>query len=153
MRPRDFLMFLNGAIETAINRRHDRVLSEDILGAEHAFSENMLKSLAAELRDIFPDSPEFIYSYIGCPMELAIQDAEKLLTDNGIDEQVAQRMQELLLWFGFFGMRLSGSLEIKYSYTTHYEINGLLAPIRSGKAVLVIHPAFRKSLGCSEPSL
>jgi hypothetical protein len=56
---------------------------------------------------------------------------------------------ELLVWFGFLGVQEQRQSEPTFSYQVRYNVAKLLAPTSQGKAVFVIHPAFRKALGCT----
>lgn len=148
MRPRDFLNFILRAIETAINRGHNTVSSEDILKAEETYSEDILKSISFELKDVYPSVPDFIYGFIGANKTLSKHSAIELLQEAGIQDCDKEELLNLLCWYGFFGVKVSGKEDIQYSYNVRYDMNRLMHPIKKNNGELVIHPAFRLALGC-----
>lgn len=148
MRPRDFLNFILRSIETAINRGHNTVYSEDILKAEETYSEDILKSISFELKDVYPSVPDFIYSFIGANKTLKKQTALSLLEDSGIKDDDKEDLLNLLCWYGFFGVKGVGQEDTIYSFNVRYDMNRLMYPVRKNIGDLVIHPAFRHALGC-----
>jgi hypothetical protein len=50
MRPRDLLRFVHSAVDVAINRRHNRILEEDLVYAERTYSEDLLVETSFEIK-------------------------------------------------------------------------------------------------------
>jgi len=150
MRPRDLLNYLKVSVETAINRGHERVLQEDILKAEESYSDSILLGITFEIRDVFPKVTEPLYGFIGCPTHLHAQQVLKILKDIGFAEQDLDRVLQLIVWFGFLGVQQDGQDSPAFAYQARQNMEKLLTPIKQGRAIFVIHPAFRKALQCRE---
>jgi hypothetical protein len=58
-RPRDILNFVRKCIQIAVSQGHDRVEKEDTLAGETQFSADVLNGLHYEMRDVFPNLPDF----------------------------------------------------------------------------------------------
>lgn len=145
MRPRDLLNFVHVAIGVAINRGHERVLENDIEKAEEGYSEDMLLSMAFELRDVHPEMLDVLYSFNHSPSRLTKDEVLAILSETK-SEQPADVLINLLIWFGFLGVQEVGHEEPVYSYQVRYNVQKLTLPLERGRATLVVHPAFRKAL-------
>jgi len=148
MRPRDFLNFVLRGIETSINRGHKRVEQNDILKAQELYSEDILKTTAFELKDVYMDVPDFLYTFLGCKTILSKDEVLSLLAQTGIKEENIEKTINLLCWYGFLGVQKINSDEMRYAYQIRYDMAKLLQPIKKGEACFVIHPAFRSALEC-----
>jgi hypothetical protein len=141
MRPRELLNFLHRCIEVSVNRGHERVLEEDITKAEEMYSEDILLATQFEVRDVYPEAGEPLYEFLGCRTELSREDVlERVKRD--------ERVLDLLVWFGFLGVKEAWREEPEFSYQVRYNVAKLLAPVKQGRAVFVVHPAFRRALEC-----
>ena len=148
MRPRDFLSFVHRAVEVAINRGHERIHQEDLLQAETLYSEDMLTSMVFELKDVYPEAPEFLYTFLNCKTRLSNEEVAKLLSEGGVpDERLADGIN-LLAWFGFLGVQSDSNAAARYAYQMRYDMQKLMTPIKRGASVFVVHPAFRQALEC-----
>ncbi len=145
MRPRDLLMFAQRAVEVAVNRRHERISSDDILHAENGYSEDSLLWLSYEIEDTHRGISDALYSFHGAPKKMGASEVRDRLRAGGISPGEEAEAIELLLWFGFLGVELSGSEEL-YAYSVRFNLRRLTHPAESGAARYVIHPAFRKAL-------
>jgi len=150
MRPRDLLNYLKASVETAINRGHTRVQQEDILKAEEAYSDAILLGISFEIKDVFPNIVEPLYGFIGCPTHLHAQQVFQILKDTGFHEQDLDHVLRLIVWFGFLGIQQDGQDVPAFAYQARQNLDKLLTPIKQGRAIFVIHPAFRKALQCRE---
>lgn len=146
MRPRDVLTFIHRAVEVAVNRGHSKITEADVLQAEHAFSEDMLVALMAEVRDVNPDFVDVVYNFIGKPAEMFEAEARMVLVEGALKPEEATEAVRLLLWFAFFGVRTQVDHEIQYSYGVRYNLRKLIALLERPGASLVVHPAFRRGL-------
>ncbi len=152
LRPRDMLNFLHRAIELAINRGHERVLEDDIKAAEATYSEDILLALEFELRDVFPDVKDTLYVFLECPVEMPEAHVTTLLRNAGFsDDKKRSDALELLVWFGFLGVR-SGMSTPVFAYQVRHNLAKVLTPVRRGDGTFVVHPAFRAGLGCVDRS-
>lgn len=146
MRPRDLLTFLHMAIGVAINRGRDRVAAADIEKAEDGYSEDMLLSMAFELRDVNAAMIDVLYNFTSTPSRLHHDQVTATLSGVATGALALDQLIGLLLWFGFLGVQEFDHDEPIYSYQVRYNIEKLRAPIGRGKAVYVIHPAFHRAL-------
>lgn len=145
-RPRDLLMFLSDAVQVAVDRRHERITADDIQHAEQGYSQNMLVNLLFEIEDTHPDIPNVVYSFQDADTSLAASRVEEIVGSARVDAQT-EEVVELLLWYGFLGIRLSATGEEQYSYDVRYDIRRLLHQTQTLKASFAVHPAFRAALG------
>jgi hypothetical protein len=147
LRPRDILNFVRKSIQVAVSRGHLRVEPDDVQNAETDFSEDMLNELRYEIRDIFPDLPDLLMSFIGISRNLSREDIDLILLDSGVPEDHFENVREILLWFSFIGVRQED--EEYYSYQFLYNIPKLRSLIRDSQSkdnVYCIHPAFKSAL-------
>ena len=64
-RPRDVIFWFKYALNSAINRRHERIEKDDIITSEQDYSQHAVSSLIAEGLPIYPGFDEFIYGLSG----------------------------------------------------------------------------------------
>jgi hypothetical protein len=114
------------------------------LHAETSYSDDALVDLTLELKDISPRFSNVPYGFIGTSSRLTPAEAEALIAAAGVEAGAANKVLELLLWFGFLGLHVYPDEE-RYAY--QYQHN--LQKMRSGSASFsyCIHPAFRRALG------
>jgi len=143
MRPRDMIKFVQKSIGVAMNRGRERVLAQDILQAEKRHSDEMLQELFFEMKDTFPKYPDIIYHFVGQNSIVAAAELETILKNAGVQTQDIKEVTELLLWYGFLGVKRNVDEEV-YCYQEGNDIKKLIA-IR-GTGPYVIHPAFRVAL-------
>jgi hypothetical protein len=153
MRPRDLLGFLRRAIGVAINRGHEWVTEEDVTKAEEAYSEDMLLNTAYELGDVFPEMIDVLYMFAGTPALLSEESVKGLIRESAGAAGPVEDLLEILLWFGFLGVRNAGAKDPVFAYQVRYNIEKLRTPIRRGQAQYEIHPAYRRALGIAGAAL
>ncbi len=147
MRPRDLLNFVQRAIEVALNRGNDKVTIEDIIQAEHSYSQDIFLATAFEIEDTHPNFADALYAFQGCSKLLSKEDVEDILGKGDVPREAMGKAIELLLWFGFIGVTLNETSEAKYSYQVRYNLRQLLAPINRNEGIFSIHPCFQAALG------
>jgi hypothetical protein len=143
MRPRDLLQFLNAAIGVAVNRGHNRILSDDIIQAEKSYSRDILEATMFEISDTNIDLEDILYVFHGAPNSMGIDEVRDRLGEFGMPED---KVIELLVWFGFFGVWAPTFPEVKYAHSVHGNIRSLMYPLENLDGTLVVHPAFRAAL-------
>jgi len=148
MRPRDLLRYLRACINVAVNRGREKVLDIDILQAEKTYSEDQLQEVSFELHDIAPEYSEIVYLFIGSPSQFTKEELSTRMQSCGLPPSDADKVSELLLWFGFVGV-LGGDGEEHYAYQYQYGVKRMLKGF-SNNPTLIIHPAYRSALGCTE---
>jgi hypothetical protein len=147
MRPRDLIRFLRKSVEIAVNRHHDRVRSEDLIAAESIYSEELLKSINYEIGDLSSQYIDLLYHFIGCDTVMALAEATRLIS-TAVGADHATEALQLLIWFGFLGVLLNDGEEPQYAYDIRYNVEKINVLLNTGRGQLVVHPAFRTSLGC-----
>jgi hypothetical protein len=147
MRPRDLIRFLRKAVEVAVNRGHQRVWADDLTTAEGTYSEELLLSINYEVGDVSTKYVDLLYHFIGCQIVMPVSEANRIISAAVGSDECDSALQ-LLIWFGFFGVLDNERNETQYAYDVRYNLAKIGALLRAGKAQLVVHPAFRTSLGC-----
>jgi hypothetical protein len=147
MRPWDLLHLLRRCLNVAVNRGHSKVSESDILQAEKTYSEDQLQDVSFELRDISPDYPEVLYAFIDSAAVLTEAAVRERLAAAGVWSDQRERVLDLLLWFGFLGV-LRPDGEERYAYQYKYGVGRMLRDVATPLR-FVMHPAFRRALGCS----
>jgi len=146
MRPRDALLFVQRAQQVALNRSHSRITADDISQAELGYSEESLVQLGLEIEDTHTGMSDALFAFQGAQATLSRTVVEGTLKRGKVPDEDIPRAIDLLLWFGFLGVRV-GASEPMYSHTVRFAMRRLTHPIDAGTGSLVIHPAFRKALG------
>jgi hypothetical protein len=146
MRPRDMLVFVEQALEVATNRGHTKIDADDIRHAEVAYSETALLFLGYEIEDTAPALAESIYSFHSAPRQMKRKEVEDRLGAAGVPEEEVGSGLELLLWFGFLGIKRRIGGDEEFAYQAQFNLRKLLHQVSSGDAVFVVHPGFRVAL-------
>jgi len=146
MRPREVLRFVRESINTAINRKHEKVVELDILNAERSYSADALVDISLEMKDVRPGYDNVPYAFIGSRTTLSRTEIEQKLREIDIPDEQVCRVLELLLWFGVLGIYVSEDEE-RYSYQYEHDPKRMAAGLKN--YAYCIHPAFRLALGCS----
>lgn len=152
-RPRDIIYLANAALTTAINRRHDRVMSADFTFAERDYSRFAVEALLVESQPQGFDLEEILFSFAGLCATLPEGELDEALS--GAQEHSA--VKDWLLRTSFLGIQSSDG---HYTY-----VNGeaearkkmvaarRLAARRSEPVIFRIHPAFRPYLDVRDDDL
>jgi hypothetical protein len=148
LRPREVLRFVRESINTAINRKHEKVMKRDILDAEKSYSADALVDIGLEMKDVKPEYDNVPYAFIGASSVLSRAEVEHKLREAAIPDERIQRVLDLLLWFGVLGIYVSDDDE-RYSYQYEHDPKRMVAGVKT--FAYCIHPAFRVALGCNIP--
>lgn len=119
MRPRFLLNLINHCKSFAINLNHEIIEASDIEKGINAYSADLLRDIGYELRDISSETDGALYAFISCPAELSEIEVMNKLKQTGIDHDGAARVLDLLLWYGFLGIRINSD-EPKFIYDFSY---------------------------------
>lgn len=143
MRPRFLLNLINHCKSFSINLNHDVIDGTDIEKGISAYSSDLLQDISYELRDVSRDSEDILYSFISCNATLSHFEVKEIIKMQLPDEKAAERIMNLLLWYGFLGIKINSG-EVKYIYNFNYNKNILDGVIKREKDNLsyVIHEAF-----------
>lgn len=147
LRPRDILNNVRKCIQVAVSRSHTRVNEADILSAESQFSSDMLDELRFEIRDIYPDIPDFVLSFLNVTAPMSEDDVYRRLKEAHVPDDQLVQVKNILLWFSFLGVHSSD--EDNYAYQFLYDSAKLDAKNRSkgiSETYYSIHPGFRVAL-------
>ena len=147
MRPRDLIRFLRKAVEVAVNRGHKRVEAGDFITANDTYSEELLSSINYELSDVSPKYKDLVYEFIGCNVAMSVSEATNLISA-AVGNADYKTALQFLIWFGFLGMLNESDDEPQFAYNMRYNLAKIETMLKRGMAQLVVHPAFRMSLGC-----
>lgn len=146
MRPRNLLQFVQGAIHVAINRGHSRVEEDDLIQAEHGYSQDLLLTTSFEIADTHPEYADLLYAFEGVPVTMSFSDATwRVREATKCDESKAKEIIDLLVWFSVLGVLQNDSAE-RYLHDVGGNLRQLMYPVAMGDLDLVIHPAFRAAL-------
>jgi hypothetical protein len=140
------LRFVRESINTAINRKHAKVLEQDILDAERSYSADALVDISLEMKDVKPEYDNVPYAFIGARITLSRTEVEQKLLEANIYDTEVEPVIDLLLWFGVLGIFVSEDEE-RYAYQYEHDPRRMFAGLRN--FAYCIHPAFRVALGCS----
>lgn len=155
-RPRALVDLVYVCKSISVNRRHKKILEDDLREAVRRFSIQLIDNVGLELRDINPKYENLIYQFIDREPTLNRSTIRKIIKNflkkENLDEE-EQSILDLLLWFGFFGVE-NESGGTKFIFDIDYNMNMLRAlSAREGtSASFVIHAAFRYGLAISEPA-
>jgi hypothetical protein len=143
MRPREVLRFVRECVNTAINRRREKVIEDDILKAEERYSADALVDITLEMKDVKPEYANAAYAFIDSPAVLSKQQVYELLSKAGMPTAELDQIVNLLIWFGVLGIHVSEDEE-RYSYEYERDPKRMIAGLSS--YAYCIHPAFRSEL-------
>ena len=145
MRPRFLLNLISQCKSFAINLNHDRILEEDIEKGLTAYSTDLLTDIGYEIHDVENNVDDILYAFIGSNSIVKRDDIFSVLDEFGVGDQFFEKIFELLLWYGFIGLRING--ETKYIYDFNYSMK-LMAGIikKKGDIEYMINPAFWPTL-------
>jgi hypothetical protein len=154
-RPRDVLLYVSSALESAQAHVRSRITQDDLLTAKKKFSESRLKDLSDEYADNYARLNLMLTRFYGLGDEYtvnAIDDfSRKLLVDEEIREYCSSWIYQysapelligLLYTIGFVGIRTNDK-EIVYKST---ESPLASMPMITHRSTMVIHPTYRDAL-------
>lgn len=155
MRPRNLLNLLNYCKSNAVNLQHTRIEEEDVRRASAMYSADIGNEIGLEIRDVFPQAEDILYCFIGSPPILTVQQVKGCLAESRICDADHENLMEILMWFGFLGVRQKGATEFSetYIYDVYYDMKKLRRLARNlaqEQMELSIHPAFWPFLGIDE---
>lgn len=147
MRPRFLLNLINHCKSFAINLNHELVESADIEKGVAAYSSDLLRDIGYELRDISQETESVLYAFIASASDLSELEVMETLVESGLDQQQAANVMDLLLWYGFLGIRINSD-EPKFIYDFNYN-KALMDGVKrksTQTVTLVINQAFWPAL-------
>lgn len=155
-RPRDFVFLCKAAVFNAVNARHDRVESRDILEAEKSYSQFALDALIVEYGSTREYMEDVLFEFAGSQSivtrSAAIETIARSIAGSG--DHSAEIVLEELIRISFFGIEVR---EDEFRYPDS-DADIRKAKVLSRKAAaemkreerLEIHPAYRIFLDINE---
>lgn len=130
MRPRCLIDLISHCQAHAVNLNHRRIELEDIQRGEESYSKELLAGIDLEIRDVYPDSGDILYEFVGSDAKLSRSSVLNIVK-SGFRQTLPLDVDafiDYLLWTGFLGLcREDGSVE--YIYTLKYDSKLLKALI------------------------
>lgn len=147
MRPRFLLNLIGQCKSCAVNLKHKLIEPDDIQKGTEAYSIDLVTDIGYEISDIEPNAEDILYAFIDSKSEMRKEDAVQLMIDYGLPESLKDKVFDLLLWYGFFGIK-RGVEDTRYIYDFNYNMKLLMGVAKktSSGAVFEIHPAFWSAL-------
>lgn len=152
-RPRDVIYLGNSALTTAINRRHDRIFSQDVKHAEGHYSQFAIEALLVESEAQDFDLAEIIFDFAGLDSTLDEAELESIIPAR--DERIA--VVRWLVQASFLGLEsrdggfvyVEGESEAKKKLKAASRLSERMGrPMRYR-----VHPAFRPFLDIRDDDL
>lgn len=154
-RPRDVITFSSLALETAISRKHQRILPEDLDDAKRRFSDSRLKDLGDEYAENYPQVALVLSKFYGVGQRFTIAGLEGLLhailDDNEVQRLCAtwiysvstpELFARLLYGIGFVGFANGSGSAVFRSLGP----KDTTPPPLSEKTDILVHPSYHLAL-------
>ncbi len=149
MRPRFLLNLISQCKSFAINLNHDRILEEDIEKGLMAYSTDVLTDIGYEIQDVESNVDDVLYAFISSKSIINRNEIFSILREFGVDDQLLEKIFELLLWYGFIGLNIND--ETKYIYDFNYSMKLMSGIIKKKTEIsYTINPAFWPALMIEE---
>ena len=155
-RPRDLIYFTNVAVSTAVNRRHTRVESDDILEAENQYSMYALESIVVENTLPNVDLESIIFEFVEANPVLTKGEVIERIKASGVDPESFADVIRILCGLTFFGIQVDDS---RFAFaedpqrSRRDEVQARRYSERQGgERKYQIHRAFRAFLGIGSTS-
>lgn len=148
LRPRNLLNLVSYCKSNAINMSRDKINSDDISKAISQYSADLCNEIGLEIRDVFGQASDILYSFLGAPSVLSLEEIYQRLAEADIAESECLKLIEILLWFAFLGV-VDDTGAALYCYSVFYDmkkLRRLARDFRDQKQRFAIHPAFRQFL-------
>ncbi|WP_428506484.1 P-loop ATPase, Sll1717 family [Roseateles sp.] len=160
-RPRDILMLVSYAIESAVNSSHQIIQIADVEAAAKRYSTSRLKDLGDEFAENYPNISVLLELFYGLGNEYSLLGLEdfiaKLIVNDKIkkhcatwffDYTTASRLVELLYGIGFMGLRRSGrtifkepgkdsNAKLPIDQATHFVVHPTYQPALNLRSILI----------------
>nr|WP_319483704.1 hypothetical protein [uncultured Cohaesibacter sp.] len=146
MRPRNVIKIFAHARGHASNFRRKQIGEEDFEKGMKNYSQDILIELGKEMNDVFPESKDVIYNFLGEKNILSKISLDKVLDKTEIDDDQKDKIIQYLLYYGVLGI-IHESREL-YIFDFGYDIKLLNMRSRMAGDDLryIINPAFNSVL-------
>lgn len=152
-RPRDLVYFVKAAISTAVNRRHNKVLEEDILEAQKQYSQYAMDSILVEDGVTLPELEAVLIEFAGCAPILPDNEIEAIVKRAKIPDEKVGHVREHLVNLTFLGIETRPG-KFKFAddpreYRLNFALSKKLCEGTGRRPLFKINPAFYNYLGIS----
>jgi hypothetical protein len=113
-RPRDVLFFVNGAVATAVNRKHGIVEESDVLAAEKQYSQYAMETILVENGIVVGRLEDVIYEFAGSRAILGWDEVRASVSKAGIPDEEIPAVVDRLCALTFLGVEI-GNNEFRFS--------------------------------------
>ena len=114
-RPRDLVQFCNAAIGAAVNHRHTRVESRDVLAGEAAYSQFAFESLKVENGVSLEEIENVLYEFVGKGALISRSEVRQTIQNAGISEAKLDDVLRHLVARTFLGPEVNDG-EFRFVY-------------------------------------
>ena len=147
MRPRFLLDLLALCRSTAINRGHRTIEPDDIRKAFIRYSKDIVFNINFEIEDVFPKAKKLLYCFQNRSPVLSKDHFSEAIAKYELADEERNKLLEILLWQGVFGVLRDGDASVLYIYSVQYDIhrlNGIIQSMEKQKKQIsfYINPAF-----------
>lgn len=153
-RPRDVLTYCTLALETAVGKKHQRILLEDLSDAQRRFSDSRLKDLGDEYAENFPQIGLVLGKFYGLTQRFLLpalevflralhedQEVQKACASWVYQVQTPEQLARLLYNIGFVGFGSGDNVQYR-----SLGPQDTTPPPLSEKVDITIHPSFHPAL-------
>ncbi len=147
MRPRFLINLISQCKGFAVNLNHTQIEAADIQKGFKSYSTDLLTDISYEIRDVFPEGENILYSFITSDCELSYSALTTIISEKNQDVDFVSRICDLLLWHGFLGVKVKTD-DTQYIYTLNYNMKLLKGLIQkfNNEVSYVINPSFWPAL-------
>jgi hypothetical protein len=142
MRPRNLLKILSHSKGFANNFNHAKIDESDIEKGVKAYSQDLLIELDHELTDVFPSSPDLLYSLLDHAPEATREQFEHTLISGGVATSELAIVFNFLLYYGVLGLKTSEGVQYIFDVNYDSKILSVRADRMGATACFMINPAF-----------
>lgn len=152
MRPRNLLKIFLHSKGFANNFSHSRIEDSDIEKGIRAYSQDLLIELDHELSDVFPDTPDVLYSFIDHKAIATRSEIEATLLAGGVNSESLEKVFSFLIYYGVLGLKTDAGVQYIFDVNYDSKILTTRAQKQGDAALFMINPAFWDALGISWPT-
>lgn len=144
-RPRDIVYFCNAAVSRAIDRRNEKVTSNDFLAAEETYSRYAYEALLVENGVTIPEMEDALFGFLGSDHIITVSRALTAMEDAGVDENRLEPLLNKLISMSFLGLEIRHETFHFPEAGTDFKRSKKMATLQQADPALQrlkIHPAF-----------
>ncbi|NQU63881.1 MAG: transposase, partial [SAR324 cluster bacterium] len=157
-RPRDVVMLISYAIDSAISRGNEKITQQDLTDASKRYSTSRLKDLGDEYAENYPNIILILKYFYGLGTQFTVNAVDgfirKILINKNINDYCSEwiynhatpfSLVELLYSIGFMGINKGGNVEYKEPSK-----DSNIKPSFDKNTIFEIHSTYRQALNLRE---